>query len=228
MKANYSNSVILNNAAVNTYVHLIKDVRALEWDIDEFLKLKFQFIMDNLCIDRYLIGGTAALIMCYDIPIRKQMRDIDVIVPAGTIAKIRELVENSPFYKVVNKYSDYLYGDDRNTHIEIKCIEGFAIDLVETKEEDFDNMYYSAPMVRDINYCPLINILETKNKWRRPKDLDDLFFIEKWFEALGIEQIEERKQRDVSDEIAIEEMKAEEKFKEQMEALYKLREKMDC
>lgn len=191
----YSNSVILNNEAVNTYVYRVKEHRQLANDLKDFLTLQLRFIMGDLKINRYLIGGTAALIMCYDIPIRKEMKDIDVIVPEGTIERIRVQIKNSPFYSVVSEHKNYHYHDNENSHIEIKCIQGFAVDIVETKESEFNDMYSICPRSEGIDYCPLINILEVKNKWRRPKDLDDLFFIEKWFGVVGIDNSKEELMR---------------------------------
>lgn len=189
MKANYSNSAILNNAVVNAYVDKVLQDRDLTLELKKFIETPLMYILDNLEIDRFLIGGTSALMMCYNIPIRKEINDVDIIITEDSLKIAKNKIENVPFYSIVEKFNNY-NRYDINSHIKIKCIQGFAVDLISVPTETFDTIYRDASLLNFLRYCPLINILKTKNEWRRQKDLDDLFFIEKWFEIMGIKKIE--------------------------------------
>lgn len=202
----------LNSTNINLYVdNTSKSIKRHSKIFDFITKGKLDKILNYITIDDYCIGGTAALIGGYHIPIpREEIKDIDVIVPAGTIRRIDRLIKEDPFFKVVNHntlvhhqmYDDSLY----NEHLEFRCAEGPAIDLVEREIASTWSYYYTS---KGCPLCPLEEIINVKKKWCREKDINDLAFINAYFELFGYvgEEEQEQMQRDLSDSIAIEEMK---------------------
>lgn len=192
MKANYSNSVILNNNAVNNYVHYIKGRTSLMNRLNRFILIQLPYILEDLQIGRndFMIGGSVALVAEYEIPIRKEFKDVDIIVKCGTIDRIKGRLMRSPFYKILDEFRSYMneYCKE-NEHIEIRTLQGFAVDLIEVPEDKFNDMYNRSKMSYGGVFCPLIDILETKNKWGREKDLEDLALIEELFNNLDIRHI---------------------------------------
>lgn len=158
-------------------------------EIERFVNSKLSYITGDLKIGDYMIGGSVALELRYDISIRNSFKDIDVIVKQGTIGRIRPILKNSPFYEIVDEFRAYMdeYSNE-NEHIEIKTLKGFPVDFIEVPRDAFDEMFEKTePNNEGIRYCPLIDIIRTKNKWARDKDLEDLYLIEQRFENVGID-----------------------------------------
>lgn len=197
MKTNYSTSAILNNRVINNYMLYLNDKMKELYTMDYFVSSQLHYITDDLGIKEYMVGGSVALVSKYNIPIRREFKDVDIIVVHGTIDKIRHKIIHSPFYEIVEEFRAYMdeYSKE-NEHIEIKTLKGFAVDIIEVPEEKFYDMLERSEKDLRIHYCPLIDILKTKNKWRRDKDLNDLAFIEQLFDNLNMDTISEEEEQE--------------------------------
>lgn len=205
MKAN-NNFSNLNSTNINLYVDATSKRTEEHSKVVNFINSgKLAKILNYIAIDDYCIGGTTALISGYKIPIpREEIKDIDIIVPDGTIRKVESLIKNDPFFKIVSHNTlvhHQMYDDSTyNEHLEFRCAEGPAIDLVEREKASTWSYYYTN---KGCPLCPLEVIIDTKKKWCREKDIEDLKFISKYLELFGhIEEMKEEMPPIISREVA--------------------------
>lgn len=188
MKAN-NNFSNLNSENINLYISEFSERTRKHNEVIQFINSgKLAKILDYITINDYCIGGTVALIGGYKIPIpREEIKDIDVIVPAGTIHKIEHIIRKDPFFKVIGHstlvHSKEYCKNTYNEHLEFRCAEGPAIDIVERERDSKWDYHYTD---KGCPLCPLEVIINTKKKWGRKKDINDLKFISKYFELFRL------------------------------------------
>ena len=117
------------------------------------------YIMNYLGIANtdYAIGGSMAGIL-YGIDFKRVPHDIDVIVPLGTIALIKPIINNS-FILIEDTLTSSVDEEHGTNHYAFRTVKGFVIDIIEyvnkLHDEGIDNIRIKFTEYDDTN-IPII------------------------------------------------------------------------
>jgi hypothetical protein len=116
-------------------------------------------------VNQYCIGGSVALI-AYNVDINRTPHDVDVIVPKGFANIISHFVS-------CDKFNRFRFKPNRSSQSSYSFqYKDIVIDIL---EEDEINVY--DVVQRNCRLNCLEDIMKIKEKWLRPKDLEDLTAI---------------------------------------------------
>lgn len=115
--------------------------------------------------EQYCIGGSIALI-AYNVDINRVPHDVDVIVPKGFANIIAHFAN-------CDKFERFKYKPGSSSHSSYSFqYKDITIDILERNTFDVYDI-----VQRNCKLNTLENIIAIKEKWSRPKDLDDLVAI---------------------------------------------------
>ena len=154
------------------------------------------YIMNYLGIANtdYAIGGSMAGIL-YGIDFKRVPHDIDVIVPLGTIALIKPIINNS-FILIEDTLTSSVDEEHGTNHYSFRTVKGFVIDIIEYVnfrnekiQRDINNIYVKEHNSNKLNLIRIMGIntlIEAKKRYKRTKDISDLELLKQYKEEVEV------------------------------------------